>query len=50
LIVIHGQHDSLALRGRVETVRLIDESGAVDTSDLDATRRQLNEARRLRDD
>ena len=50
LIVVHGQHDSLALRGRVETIRLIDESGAVDTSDLDATRRQLNDARRVRDE
>jgi DNA repair protein RecN (Recombination protein N) len=50
LIVIHGQHDSLALRGRAEIVRLIDECGAVDTSELDTTRRQLIDARRLRDD
>ena len=50
LIVIHGQHDSLTLRSRSETVRLIDESGAVDTSELDALRRQLVDARGLRDD
>jgi DNA repair protein RecN (Recombination protein N) len=49
LIVIHGQHDSLALRSRVETVRLIDESGGVDTSDLDNVRRELKDARQLRD-
>ena len=49
LIVIHGQHDSLALRSRNETVRLIDESGAVDTGELDAVRRQLSDARHLRD-
>jgi DNA repair protein RecN (Recombination protein N) len=50
LIVIHGQHDSLALRGRSETVRLIDESGAVNTGELDATRRELNDVRHLRDE
>jgi DNA repair protein RecN (Recombination protein N) len=50
LIVIHGQHDSLALRSRAETVRLIDESGHVDTSELDALRRQLSDARHLRND
>jgi len=50
LIVVHGQHDSLALRGRLETVRLIDERGAVDTGELDVVRRELNAARRLRDE
>jgi DNA repair protein RecN (Recombination protein N) len=49
LIVIHGQHDSLTLRNRGETVRLIDERGDVDTGELDAVRRQLNDARHLRD-
>ncbi len=48
LIVVHGQHDSLALRNRSEIVRLIDESGAVDTSELDALRRELSVARQLR--
>ena len=50
LIVIHGQHDSLTLRSRGETVRLIDESGSVDTSELDAVRRELRGALQLRDD
>jgi DNA repair protein RecN (Recombination protein N) len=49
LIVIHGQHDSLSLRSRSETVRLIDDSGAIDTSALEALRRELSDARKLRD-
>lgn len=49
LIVIHGQHDSLALRNRSEVLRMIDESGGVDTSALDAVRRALREAHHLRD-
>jgi DNA repair protein RecN (Recombination protein N) len=48
LIVIHGQHDSLSLRSRVEIVRLIDEHGNVDTSDLLDVRRRLREAGQLR--
>jgi DNA repair protein RecN (Recombination protein N) len=50
LIVIHGQHDSLALRSRGEMLRLIDEFGDVDTSELDEVRRSLRDAYRLRDD
>lgn len=50
LIVIHGQHDSLALRNRVEVLRIIDTSGAISTRELDEVRRRLNEAHRLRDD
>lgn len=50
LIVIHGQHDSFNLRSRSETVRLIDQSGAVNTEELDSVRRGLREARQLRDD
>jgi DNA repair protein RecN (Recombination protein N) len=49
LIVIHGQHDSLALRNRSEILRIIDASGSVSTDELDATRRHLREARQLRD-
>ena len=49
LIVIHGQHDSLNLRRPSEILRIIDVSGAVSTVDLEATRRQLREARALRD-
>ena len=50
LVVIHGQHDSLNLRSRGEIVRIIDRIGAVDTSELDAVRRQLREAGQLRGD
>jgi DNA repair protein RecN (Recombination protein N) len=49
LIIIHGQHDSLLLKNRTEIVRLIDESGGVDTEELSDVRRQLREARQLRD-
>jgi DNA repair protein RecN (Recombination protein N) len=49
LIIIHGQHDSLLLKNRGEIVRLIDESGGVATAELSDTRRQLREARQLRD-
>jgi DNA repair protein RecN (Recombination protein N) len=49
LIIIHGQHDSLLLKNRGEIVRLIDDSGGVDTEELDGLRRQLREARQLRD-
>ncbi|MFZ0768605.1 MAG: AAA family ATPase [Acidimicrobiales bacterium] len=50
LIVIHGQHDSLALRNRGETLRLIDDFGDVDTSELNEVRRSLHAARHLRHD
>jgi DNA repair protein RecN (Recombination protein N) len=49
LIVIHGQHDSLALRRRGEALRLVDEFGHVDTEELTEVRRSISEARRLRD-
>ena len=49
LIVIHGQHDSLALRNRVEVLRIIDASGGVSTLELDTIRRSRHEALRLRD-
>jgi DNA repair protein RecN (Recombination protein N) len=49
LIIIHGQHDSLLLKNRGEIVRLIDESGGVDTEGLNDVRQQLREARQLRD-
>ncbi len=49
LIIIHGQHDSLLLKSRAEIVRLIDESGGVDTDELSDTRRRLREAQQLRD-
>jgi DNA repair protein RecN (Recombination protein N) len=49
LIIVHGQHDSLLLKNRGEIVRLIDESGGVDIEDLNEVRRQLREARQLRE-
>jgi DNA repair protein RecN (Recombination protein N) len=49
LIIIHGQHDSLLLKNRAEIVRLIDESGGVNTEGLNDARQQLREARQLRD-
>jgi DNA repair protein RecN (Recombination protein N) len=50
LIVIHGQHDSLALRRRGEALRLVDQFGRVDTDELTEVRRSINEARRLREE
>jgi DNA repair protein RecN (Recombination protein N) len=50
LIVIHGQHDSLALRRRGEALRLVDQFGHVDTEELISVRRALGEARRLLDE
>ncbi|MDE3008107.1 MAG: AAA family ATPase [Acidobacteriota bacterium] len=50
LIVIHGQHDSLALRQRSDILRLVDAWGGVDATELDDTRRRLREARQFRDE
>ena len=50
LIVIHGQHDSLTLRNRSEMVRLIDESGGVDTEELESVREALRASLRVRDE
>jgi DNA repair protein RecN (Recombination protein N) len=49
LIVIHGQHDSLALRNRGEILRIIDVSGDVACGELYDVRAELREATRLRD-
>ena len=49
LIVIHGQHDSLTLRYRAEILRIIDTSAAITTGALDTARRNLLNARRLRE-
>jgi DNA repair protein RecN (Recombination protein N) len=48
LIVIHGQHDSLSLRSRVEVLRLIDVKGGVNVEPLVQARRALHEAQRER--
>jgi DNA repair protein RecN (Recombination protein N) len=50
LVVIHGQHDSLALRRKGEALRLVDEFGNVNVDELSETRRLMSEARRLRDE
>jgi DNA repair protein RecN (Recombination protein N) len=44
LIVIHGQHESLTLRSRVEVLRLIDAKGNVSTQALNESRRALQAA------
>jgi DNA repair protein RecN (Recombination protein N) len=49
LIIIHGQHDSLLLKNRGEIVRLIDESGGIDTSELSDVRHRLRGALQIRD-
>ncbi len=49
LIVIHGHHDSLRLKNRSEIVRLIDESGRIDTSELIDVRQRLRDALQIRD-
>lgn len=48
LIVIHGQHDSLALRNRSEVLRILDASAGISTEELEEVRRRLNDALRLR--
>lgn len=48
VIVIHGQHDSLALRSRGEVLRLIDAAGAISSDGLDAVRREIDERERER--
>ena len=49
LIVIHGQHESLALRNRAEVLRILDASGGVSTQDLETVRRSRSAAMRLRE-
>lgn len=48
LIVIHGQHDSLALRQRASVLKLLDVSGGISTEELDAVRRERRAAGELR--
>jgi DNA repair protein RecN (Recombination protein N) len=50
LVVIHGQHDSLALRRKGEALRLVDEFGHVEVGALVEVRRAMSQVRRLRDD
>ncbi len=48
LIIIHGQHDSLALRNRALVRSLVDRSAGVETGELDTVRVQLRDAMELR--
>lgn len=48
LIVIHGQHDSLALRSRAEVLQIIDRSANITTETLDENRSKLRESIALR--
>ena len=50
LIVIHGQHDSLALRSRSEILAIIDHFGEVDVHELVELRRKIVDLRRESDD
>ena len=49
LIVIHGQHDSLALRQRAAVLKLLDASGGISTEELDTVRRDRRVAHELRE-
>lgn len=49
VVVIHGQHDSLALRSRAEILRIIDTAGEISTTQLDDVRRELSVIDRERD-
>jgi DNA repair protein RecN (Recombination protein N) len=50
LIVIHGQHDSLALKSRSEILRLIDGYSDIDSSEYDSLTRQILALQRLRNE
>jgi DNA repair protein RecN (Recombination protein N) len=49
LVVIHGQHDSLALRSRGEVLHIIDRSANISTTSLDGARTKLRDATVLRE-
>ncbi|MEI6709849.1 MAG: AAA family ATPase, partial [Actinomycetota bacterium] len=49
LIVIHGQHDSLALKSRLEILRLVDNYGGVDSSEFHRLTREIASLNRLRE-
>jgi DNA repair protein RecN (Recombination protein N) len=49
LIAIHGQHDSLRLRTKGEALRMIDEYGEIDDSELRALRSTVRELTESRD-
>lgn len=49
VVVIHGQHDSLALRSRHEVLRIIDTAGGVSTAELDEVRGEISRLTHQRD-
>ncbi len=49
LIVIHGQHDSLALRSKQEILRLIDTYGSIDMTRFEEISRKVSELIKIRD-
>jgi DNA repair protein RecN (Recombination protein N) len=49
LIVIHGQHDSLALKSKLEILRLVDNYGGVDSSEFQRLTREIASLNRLRE-
>jgi len=50
LVVVNGQHESLALTHRGEALRLLDRSAGISTEDLARVRRSLYEARAAREE
>jgi DNA repair protein RecN (Recombination protein N) len=50
LVVVNGQHESLALKQRGEVLGLLDRSGEVSTTELTMVRRSLYEARGAREE
>lgn len=49
LVVVNGQHESIALRQRGEALRLLDASGPISTEELSQLRRELAARRAARD-
>ncbi len=49
VVIIHGQHDSLALRSRPEVLRIIDLAGEVTTDELDVVRAEISNVTRQRE-
>jgi DNA repair protein RecN (Recombination protein N) len=49
VVVIHGQHDSLALRSRQEILRIIDVAGDISTTELEAVRGEIARLSRQRE-
>ena len=48
MLVIHGQHDSLRLKSKVEILKMVDDFGSIDTSVLSTLRAERAELLRIR--